>query len=338
MSRFLCSALLILILGNASFAQVEKLPITLAVFEFQAKDRDLRDTAKMFGDLVSVGLSQDSAVRLVDRQDLQAVLEEQKLGVAGITDQAAPQIGRMLGAQAMLMGRLFEVNKELYVTVKLFSTETGEAFAEKSSGEFHQVDSISEDLAGKVASLLKENSKSFEPAVHLEEDQLETLRSFTAEGPTPRFFVYAREQTLGVPVIDPAVQTELQYLLLKVGLESVKDSSGRLSEWAEGYAAGGGLEAPPSVEGVDIAIIGEAFSEFATREKNLVSYRSRIELEAIDMKSGKVLAADRETHSAVDVSARIAAKSSLQEGSSKLAARLLPEALAAWRARDKPTP
>jgi hypothetical protein len=76
---------------------------------------------------------------------------------------------------------------------------------------------------------------------------------------------------------------------------------------------------------VDVLIEGEGFSEFGLRRGNLVSVKARVEIKAIDRKSGEVLAIDRETAVEVDLTEQIAGKKALQNAAARIAERLLPK-------------
>ena len=51
----------------------------------------------------------------------------------------------------------------------------------------------------------------------------------------------------------------------------------------------------------DTIIRSEAFSEYATTHGLLISVKARVEIKAIDAKTGKIIATDRQTTVAVDV-------------------------------------
>jgi ribosome maturation factor RimP len=61
------------------------------------------------------------------------------------------------------------------------------------------------------------------------------------------------------------------------------------------------------------------------RAGNLISVKARIEVKAVDQASGKIVAIDRQTTVAVDLTEQIAAKNALQEAGALLAERLLPK-------------
>ena len=61
------------------------------------------------------------------------------------------------------------------------------------------------------------------------------------------------------------------------------------------------------------------------RRGNLVSVKARVELKAVDRKTGQVLAVDRETAVEVDLTEQIAGKKALQTAAAAIAERLLPK-------------
>ena len=60
---------------------------------------------------VMTGLTQtrDPFLRIVDRENMDRILEEQRLGLSGVVDQeTAVQVGNLMGAQAVLMGTVID--------------------------------------------------------------------------------------------------------------------------------------------------------------------------------------------------------------------------------------
>ena len=111
------------------------------------------------------------------------------------------------------------------------------------------------------------------------------------------------ERHFGSPTIDPAAETEFGLMLQQSGFKLVSGKS----------------DVRPGVE-----LVGDAFSEFAMRKGNLISCKARVEIRAIEKSTGKVLAIDRQTCVAVDLSEQVAAKTALQESAAELAERVLP--------------
>jgi hypothetical protein len=305
--------------------------VTVAMFDFESKDKGLAEMGTLMRNLIETDLGKNENLRLVTRTEIGKVLEEQKVSLAGITDEAAPQIGKLLGAQVMIVGRLFTVGEQVFTTVRLFGTETSRAYSEKVSGNADAVEKMAEELAGKIASIITEKGDTLLATVHLSSDQIKEIRDKVGTENLPKVFVSIREQIVQVPSIDPAAQTEFEHLFLKSGFEVLKDKTGHLKTWVEAYFREGGKEAPPPVESVDLLVIGEGISEFASRNGDLVSFRSRLEMEVISPSTGKVLVADKENYTAVDLSSQIAGKTSLQEAAARIAVRIIPEAVTKWR-------
>jgi len=118
--------------------------------------------------------------------------------------------------------------------------------------------------------------------------------------------VHIVERHVGLVTIDPAAETELTLFCRKTGFPVLdKDAASR------GQA--------------EIALTGEGFSEFAMRRGNLVSVKARLEVKAVDVETGKVIAADRQTSVVVDLTEQIAGKRALQDAASRIALRLLPK-------------
>lgn len=72
-------------------------------------------------------LTANPAVRVVERAQLQQILQEQNLGREGRVDPGTvSQIGRLVGARYMVTGTLFDVRGDVRVDARLFNTETSE--------------------------------------------------------------------------------------------------------------------------------------------------------------------------------------------------------------------
>jgi hypothetical protein len=82
----------------------------------------------------------------------------------------------------------------------------------------------------------------------------------------------------------------------------------------------------------DVLLTGEAFSEYASRHGNLILVKARLELKAVARQTARVLAIDRQTAVAVDLTEQLAGKTALQEAAASLAERLLPKLVARHRA------
>jgi curli biogenesis system outer membrane secretion channel CsgG len=72
-------------------------------------------------------LTANAGVRVVERAQLQQILQEQNLGREGRVDPGTvSQIGRLVGARYMVTGTLYDVRGDVRVDARLFNTETSE--------------------------------------------------------------------------------------------------------------------------------------------------------------------------------------------------------------------
>jgi hypothetical protein len=119
-------------------------------------------------------------------------------------------------------------------------------------------------------------------------------------------YINVEERHVGQATIDPAAETELALYCTELGFKVIDPDEGDKDD-------------------ADVLLIGEGFSEFAARHGNLISVKSRLEVKAVERKTGRVLAIDRQVTVAVDLTEQIAGKTALQDAAANIADRLLPK-------------
>lgn len=305
--------------------------MTVAVFDFDGREPALQETGRLVAEQVRAKLGQ-GGWRVVSREETSKILEKQKLKIPEITDEVAPRLGALLGAQVVVTGRIFDSTGQTLATSKAIGAETGRVYTTVARGERAQDDRLGQDLGEKMLALINKGAESFVARIKLSDEQMTKLKKDIGNGPMPRVFVAIRESVTSATLADRAAQTEFCYILRKVGSDIAKDQMAMMREWLQSYSTKGSHTAPPRITNADIVVVGESKSQAPTLAGKLVSCRAVVELEAIDIKTGKVLSADRETYTATDVSRALAAQSALAQASGRLAYRMLPDAIPAWRA------
>ena len=72
-------------------------------------------------------LTQNPAARVVEREQIQRLLDEQNLGTQGRVDaQSAAKVGKLVGARYVVLGTFIDFYGDFRVDVRLVNTETGE--------------------------------------------------------------------------------------------------------------------------------------------------------------------------------------------------------------------
>jgi TolB-like protein len=100
-------------------------------------------------------LAQNPAARVVEREEIQRLLDEQNLGAQGRVDAAtAAKIGKLVGARYMVMGTFVDFYGDFRVDVRLINTETSEIV--KTESERMQRDHMFDIIRNIAARLMKD--------------------------------------------------------------------------------------------------------------------------------------------------------------------------------------
>lgn len=282
-------------------------PVALLGFE----ERGVKDAAAKVNDLLFAKLAAKPDFFLVDRGDLKKVLDEQQLSLSGaVKADEAVKVGQLTGAKILVTGSVVQVEKRLYLIAKVIGTETGRVVG--ASVEGAASDGLG-DLAGKLAdavdAAVAKNGDKLVPRPAPAVDRIADLGKKLGKAPRPVLFVQVGERHIGQPAADPAAQTEVTRFARETGFEVVDPDEG-----GRGKA--------------DVLVTGEGFSEVAGRVGGMVSVRARVELKAVDRKTGRVIAADRQTAVVVDLAENVAGKAALQAAAADLAERILAKVVA----------
>ncbi len=142
-------------------------------------------------------------------------------------------------------------------------------------------------------------------------------------GKAPRVMVVIPEVHISRPIPDPAGETEIIKKLVGQGFNIVDQSQIAAIRNREKVLTAINNPAAAAALGVEygaqIIIIGEAFSELAGRENNMVSTRARVEARAIQTDTARILAADGKFGSGLDVAEFVSAKTALRNAGSQWA-------------------
>lgn len=276
----------------------------------KGKYKEKPDTmGEEFALLLTQELSETHGIPLVERTELDKILSEVELGESGLVDPStAARIGKITGAKVIVTGRMFQVQSKMVVVAKVIGVETSRVFVQTATipkrGSVQEAATL---LGLKIAEKLTSKGSTLVAKVENKQSAIEKLQELLKNYDAKDFPVVSiriEEMSMNKEVIDPAAQTELEFIMQGVGFELVES---------------GAAATPP-----DVDIVGEAFSEFGLRRGNLVSSKGRVEVKVIERSTGRILAVDREVVVAVDLSPEIAGKKALQNATAQLSERLVP--------------
>jgi TolB-like protein len=109
--------------------------IAVLPFTNGAIQPELAPLSKGFQGMLNAQLALNPKLRVVEREQLQRILEEQRLGASGQLDpQSLVRVGKIVGARYMIYGGyITDPSKTMVITLIAFDTETSEQiFADNS--------------------------------------------------------------------------------------------------------------------------------------------------------------------------------------------------------------
>ncbi len=132
---------------------------TLAILYFENNSivdkQTLDPLSKGLAAMLVTDLAKISGLQVVERERIQYILDEIKLEQSEyFNEKSAVRVGRLLGAQSLLMGGFMKTGKKtMRIDARLIKTETGELIkADKVEGNPKDLAKLEKELALKVAS------------------------------------------------------------------------------------------------------------------------------------------------------------------------------------------
>lgn len=280
----------------------------VAVLPFQERGREAAELGTQVSDLLFVGLVTNPNLYLVEREDVKKLFDEQELNLSGLVSPTqATQVGHLTGAKIIVTGSVIVNGENLYLVAKVIGTETTRVLGASAKGRLDDnLDGLVERLTADVSKAIIERGSELVAHPAKKKDVIAALKKKLGKSKRPSVWIEVSERHIGQATIDPAAETELTLLCRELGFNVIDRERGDRNS-------------------ADVLLIGEGFSQFASRHGNLHSVKARLELKAVERETGRVIAVDREVTVAVDLAEQIAGKAALQEAGSQIATRLLPK-------------
>lgn len=306
--------------------------VRVSVFDFETAADLPEGLGSEIADMVNAYLSAHPNLKMVERTEMQKILAELGLSGTGNVDQEqAVRIGRIVGAEILVTGRVFPIDGEMVIVARIIGTETTRVFGKVVKGiPGGKPIRLIEEVADKIASTIGDNRSELLPPAVLAEDKLELIRQAVQGRTPPRVSIRIYEEFGGRAAADSVAETEMISILTGCGFEVIQPeeelSPGRVKTYLENSTAG----IPGLKDRVEILLIGEAFSETTDHTHPLFSSKGRVEIRAIEVSSGRILAVARKTASGVDLLERTSAVNALEKATIEVAAILIPEIMNRW--------
>lgn len=178
--------MLLALRGGAGWAAPPQ-PVTLAVlyFDYGGKDTTLEPLRQGLAQMLISDLASLDGVKVVERERLQDVLNEQHLAASGKVDaRTAARLGKLLGARYLVLGRYFDALGTFRADARLVDVESGEIV--KSIGAGGKADdflvleqTLADGLRGAMGPLARPGAAAPSHAVPKPPHKLKTKTAVT---------------------------------------------------------------------------------------------------------------------------------------------------------------
>lgn len=149
-------AALLVVNALAIAAPATKPTVAVLYFDYEGKNEELGLLRKGLAQMLISDLAGDERYEVVERDRLQALLDELKLNQSKKIDRStANRMGKLLGARFLVLGGYFDLMGRLRVDARVVEVETGKVV--KSIGAFAAPDEfieIERKLAGDLSKAL----------------------------------------------------------------------------------------------------------------------------------------------------------------------------------------
>ncbi|HBA60620.1 MAG TPA: hypothetical protein DCZ92_07340 [Elusimicrobia bacterium] len=126
--------------------------LSIMDFEVQSDNPQYKYLGKGFSEFISIELSRAKGMAIIDREKREEVFKEQAFNLSGAVDaKNSIEMGKMLAADYLVTGKIFDLLGDLTVTLKVVATATGEvAFEDKVTDKLTKYNYISSKCAEKI--------------------------------------------------------------------------------------------------------------------------------------------------------------------------------------------
>ncbi len=293
---------------------------------------------------------------LVDRKRLSDMLAEQSLGAAGLTQDQAAKMGKLVGAKYYIFGESKQAGERTAIQCRVVQVETGLLkpvllIVAKDADPMLSGEQLANQVNEAIAKL---EGKAAEKQVAVEAEQKLNVPA-DMKRPSVAFRIPEISVTPRTRTADPAAEKCLEDFLQTNGCKMVQLSrpsqampttpiatitvlTGKNS--AALRPAGAHLEgkeheellAEARAKGVEVIILGVATSERATQIGNFTAARARVELSAVRVSDSRILATTSGYGVGSDLSNFVAEKKAIESATAKLQADFTQKFIVAFNA------
>lgn len=153
---FAAAAVVLSTLAIGRVAHAGKPTVAIMYFDYVGKDEQMGMLRKGLAQMMISDLSTLDAIQLVERDRLEEILAELKLGQSNKIDPAsAAKAGKLLGARYMVLGGYFDLKSKLRVDARVVEVETGKVVQSVgATGEADDFLALEQKLVTDIGAIL----------------------------------------------------------------------------------------------------------------------------------------------------------------------------------------
>lgn len=290
------------IIANA--ADAPKSALTVAVYDFSG-DPDAAGYVKNVTTLVTVNLSAETNLVLLERAELAKALQEQALGMSGmVSSEAAARIGQITGAKVLVAGHVVKLGEShLVLIADIIGTETGRLFADKVEGAAGDLTALTDQLSRKIALIIRNQAASLKAAPQeTSAERLDRIIKHITGTNRPSVSVNFHVQSW-TSFEGTIMEGELGAILLKAGFTLVDANSDRKP---------------------DLEITGTEGGSEGPRRGDLFSHVEDVDVKVRERRTGRIIALEHQVGVGIEGSAGAAKANAPVNAIDAVAERILP--------------
>lgn len=153
-STLLLSAFFFHLTAPILFAQEDKTVIAIVDFKNTSNNEELNYLEKAIPESIITSMAKSGRLEIVERNRLRDAISEMELGMSGIVDeQTAIEVGRAVGASAILVGSFVTIGRMIQINARLIDVETSKII---------KADSKRGSVGEEIFSLMDQMAQSME--------------------------------------------------------------------------------------------------------------------------------------------------------------------------------
>ena len=161
--------ILFLLFLSSALQLLPALTISINDFNVSSPNPDYEFIGKGISRMIATELKKNKSVNIVEREKMNAVIEEQKLALSGMTDDSMISIGMLLSANYIVMGEIIDMAGQMMFTSRMVDVNTGEViWSDELIEDLSSYDYISAYFASSLLESLNEETAE-ETALKMEE-------------------------------------------------------------------------------------------------------------------------------------------------------------------------